>query len=267
MDIKSRMNQCETLSILTLSESDQLSTELHSINGKLNSMLSTGPSSDGQHPHCLDNKMELPVKSVTFVHDAQHIPSIVAYFSIIDDNQHRKMKTVEHLFSAVGPILIKLESLVLDTSTGESDNMRLYYDFWEQQLFELLIRYCRLLLVEACRTCIHTFAFEFSVRITTYMMLLYFDFILFDCPVTSWTGARCQSSSRPANRCTLCCALDAYTICAQIRNQFKLIDWRRGIWINLLPHCNRNVRYSVSKQRYQLRTLCCCQPALKFTIR
>lgn len=165
-DIKNRMNQSETLSILTLSESDQLSTELHSINGKLNSILLNGSSSDGQQPnsHCLDGKMEVPVKSVAFAYDAQHIPSIVAYFSIIDDNQHRKMKTVEHLFSAVGPILIKLESLVLDTSTGESDNMRLYYDFWEQQLFELLIRYCGLLFVQPCHMHTRTTAFQFSVN-------------------------------------------------------------------------------------------------------
>lgn len=146
LDIKTRMNQIETLSMLTLDESDHLSNELHSVeflNGKLNAMLSNGSTMNEQQHHYLgtETENEHRMKSVTFACDAPYTPSIATYFSIIHDNQHRKMKNVENLFSTVGPILIKLESLVLDTSTGELDNMRLYYSFWENQLFELLIRY------------------------------------------------------------------------------------------------------------------------------
>lgn len=170
-DIKARMNQIETLSMLTLCESDQLSNELHStkyFNVKFNAIHSNGSSSTAAaaatvaagknidvndndnnkgHSNCLDNATETVqrMKSVTFGSDVESsMPSIATYFSIIHDNQHKKMKSVQHLFSTIGPILIKLESLVLDTSTGELDNMRLYYNFWENQLFELLIRYFEL---------------------------------------------------------------------------------------------------------------------------
>lgn len=146
-DIKNQMNQIETLSMVTLCESNHLSNELDSVefgeNEKLHSTITNGSSDDGQR-HCPNvNEMEQPLKNVTFDDgaDVQCTPSIASYFCIIHDNQQRKMKNVEHLFEAIGPILIKLECLVLDTSTGELDNMRLYYNFWENQLFELLIRY------------------------------------------------------------------------------------------------------------------------------
>lgn len=144
-DIKNRMNQIEILSMLTLCEDDSISNEIHSaVNGKLNAIHLDDATidDDKQLQYCLDvTEHERQAKSVTFSCDAHHIPSIATYFSIIHDNQHRKMKNVENLFSTVGPILIKLESLVLDTNTGELDNMHLYYNFWENQLLELLIRY------------------------------------------------------------------------------------------------------------------------------
>lgn len=199
------MNQIETLSMFTLCENDQLSNELHSgkfsSNGKLNAIHSNGstplePTSDNdvnganETEHCLDNATETEqrtMKSVTFVSDVEpYIPSIATYFCIIHDNQHRKMKNVQNLFSTVGPILIKLESLVLDTSTGELDNMRLYYNFWENQLFELLIRYFELLLLEKfsytqCSQCVHLMhdLIPFECNVLGCWLLLFFHFCCF----------------------------------------------------------------------------------------
>lgn len=178
MDIKARMNQIETLSMFTLCESDQLSNELHSIdisNRKLNSMLSNGSSTEDHRQRCLDtNRSEQPIKSVTFASDIHHIPSISTYFSNIHGIQHRKMKNVENLFNTVGPILIKLESLVLDTSTGELNNMHLYYNFWENQLFELLIRYMIANLKYPMLESGTVFAWPSFT-----LCLLFFDFVLF----------------------------------------------------------------------------------------
>lgn len=177
-----RMNQIETLSMFIMTECDDLPNDFRSTeisNGKSSSIRDNGSSianddGDGHEKHCLDanESTAQPMKSVKFATltcaatdtdadvdadtaaDKRHIPSIAAYFSIIHDNQHRKMKNVENLFRTIGPILIKLESLVLDSSTGELDNMCLYYDFWEQQLFELLIRYFELLSLVCVRVCV-----------------------------------------------------------------------------------------------------------------
>lgn len=177
--------------MLTLCESDHLSNELYAVeflNGKFNSMLTNGSSADGQQ-HCLDATGTRPpeMRNVTFDDgaDVQCTPSIAAYFCIIHDNQTRKMKNVEHLFRAIGPILIKLESLVLDTSTGELDNMHLYYDFWQHQLFELLIRYFELLTWDFGHFCETLFVFPISFNACNSLKqrqpcwILFFNFVLF----------------------------------------------------------------------------------------
>lgn len=63
------------------------------------------------------------------------------YFNAIEENKNDKMKKLKIQFESIGPILIKLETLILDTHTGDSDCMKYYYAYWEKQLFELLIRY------------------------------------------------------------------------------------------------------------------------------
>lgn len=203
-DIKVRMNQIETLSMFIMTENDDLPSDFRSIeipDGKSSSTRANGSSIANDEKHCLgaNESTAQPMKSVKFASltraatdtdtdtavdaadaaaDKRHIPSIATYFSIIHDNQHRKMKSVENLFRTIGPILIKLESLVLDSSTGELDNMCLYYDFWEQQLFELLIRYFELLSLACVSACLWCGCFQF-----------HFLFTLFQKPI-HWSAPR-----------------------------------------------------------------------------
>lgn len=72
---------------------------------------------------------------------SQPIPSITAYFTIVHANQYKNMNYVGNLFKTVGPMLIKLEFLVLGTKSGELDNMCFYYSYWETQLYKLVSRY------------------------------------------------------------------------------------------------------------------------------
>jgi dynein heavy chain len=44
------------------------------------------------------------------------------------------------MYKGLGPLLIKLESSVLQTSTGQSPVMKFYFEFWEKEMFTTLIR-------------------------------------------------------------------------------------------------------------------------------
>lgn len=77
--------------------------------------------------------------TVHFIEPA--IMYIVDYFNAIEQNKNDKIKKLKIQFESIGPILIKLETLILGTYTGHSDCMQYYYAYWEKQLFELLIRY------------------------------------------------------------------------------------------------------------------------------
>lgn len=44
------------------------------------------------------------------------------------------------LYEMIGPILMKLESIVTQTSTGRAPYMQLYYSYWENKVFKALVR-------------------------------------------------------------------------------------------------------------------------------
>lgn len=61
------------------------------------------------------------------------------YFERLEASRNQKTAQMKLLYDSLGPVLIKLESLVLGTFTGRSDKMRSYYEFWEEQTYKCLI--------------------------------------------------------------------------------------------------------------------------------
>jgi len=43
-------------------------------------------------------------------------------------------------YTAIGPILTKMESLIMHTSTGKSKHMAKYYAYWEHKVFDSLFQ-------------------------------------------------------------------------------------------------------------------------------
>lgn len=77
-------------------------------------------------------------KGVAFVDDLALSP-IVMYFSNIYANKKSQQKCVNNLIGSIGKNLIKLETSILGTRTGQSPHMKLYYNFWENKLLKALI--------------------------------------------------------------------------------------------------------------------------------
>lgn len=61
------------------------------------------------------------------------------YFERLEASRNQKTAHMKALYDSLGPVLIKLESLVLGTFTGRSEKMRSYYEFWEEQTYKCLI--------------------------------------------------------------------------------------------------------------------------------
>lgn len=62
------------------------------------------------------------------------------YFLALNEERNLRMIDLRRRIDSIGPLLIKLESLVLGTSSGESHKMDLYYRHWEETLFTGLVR-------------------------------------------------------------------------------------------------------------------------------
>lgn len=80
-----------------------------------------------------------PRKSVQF-EVAPIVRPCREYFSKLELLRNEKVVYMKKLFESIGPTLVKLESLILGTYTGNSPKMKQYYTFWEKELFTLLIK-------------------------------------------------------------------------------------------------------------------------------
>ncbi|GAB0094127.1 Dynein heavy chain [Sergentomyia squamirostris] len=63
------------------------------------------------------------------------------YFRELNNRRNEKMNVLQHQYESIGPQLIKLESLVLGTYTGESEKMCEYYEFWQREIFRALVKF------------------------------------------------------------------------------------------------------------------------------
>ncbi|CAD6994110.1 unnamed protein product [Ceratitis capitata] len=61
------------------------------------------------------------------------------YFEKLEQSRNEKCAYMKRLYNSIGPVLVKLESLVLGTFTGRSEKMRGYYTYWEQMTFHCIL--------------------------------------------------------------------------------------------------------------------------------
>lgn len=71
------------------------------------------------------------------------IVSCNEYFAALDAARNHRMTDLKRRYESIGPLLIKLECLVLGTATGESFKMRLFYQQLEGATYAGLLRLVR----------------------------------------------------------------------------------------------------------------------------
>ncbi|XP_022902554.2 dynein axonemal heavy chain 10 [Onthophagus taurus] len=65
---------------------------------------------------------------------------IKVFFNTLDKYRTEKVCQMSKVYDTLGPILMKLESLVLNSCTGASPYMRLYYSDWENKIYKAFIK-------------------------------------------------------------------------------------------------------------------------------
>ncbi|XP_068620608.1 LOW QUALITY PROTEIN: dynein axonemal heavy chain 10 [Battus philenor] len=63
------------------------------------------------------------------------------FFVEMENERICRVAAVSRLYERIGPILMKLEYLILGTSSGKSSVMAAYYAHWEKKIFKSLIRF------------------------------------------------------------------------------------------------------------------------------
>ncbi|XP_059059014.1 dynein axonemal heavy chain 10 [Achroia grisella] len=62
------------------------------------------------------------------------------YFVEVENERLERVATLSRIYERIGPILMKLEYLILGSSTGQSHVMTSYYTYWEKKIFKCLVR-------------------------------------------------------------------------------------------------------------------------------
>ncbi|XP_045502201.1 dynein axonemal heavy chain 10 [Colias croceus] len=61
------------------------------------------------------------------------------YFVEVENERLERIAMLSRIYERIGPILMKLEYLILGTSTGRSAVMTAYYTYWEKKIFKCLV--------------------------------------------------------------------------------------------------------------------------------
>lgn len=80
-------------------------------------------------------------KSVRITERDLSVKPCLEYFRNLELERNEKTSRLQRLYDSIGPTMIKLESLILGTFTGESDKMNYYYTYWEKEMFSALVRF------------------------------------------------------------------------------------------------------------------------------
>lgn len=72
------------------------------------------------------------------------------YFEFQETHRSHIFSTLSRKYHAIGPLLIKVEGLVVSTNTGRSPRLKQYYAYWERRIFDALLKVCLHMLMCVC---------------------------------------------------------------------------------------------------------------------
>ena len=81
------------------------------------------------------------------------------YFEYIEIHRAKTVETLSQKYRAIGPLLTKMEGLVVNTNTGKSTKLKSYYAYWEKRSFEALEK-------------VHTIYFAYYIFLNIFSLLV-----------------------------------------------------------------------------------------------
>uniref|UniRef100_A0A1I8PAD1 Dynein-1, subspecies f n=1 Tax=Stomoxys calcitrans TaxID=35570 RepID=A0A1I8PAD1_STOCA len=146
IDIRNRINQLKNFNIFTIDESREADAALQ-FDMESTQQNSTESNEDqdsqsmGQHDKVEIIRIKESSKSLSPNEkecglDIYHCQT---YMERLEMSRTEKCSQMKKIYDSLGPVLIKLESLVLGTFTGRSEKMKEYYVFWEEETYKCIL--------------------------------------------------------------------------------------------------------------------------------
>ncbi|XP_056113379.1 dynein axonemal heavy chain 10 [Rhinichthys klamathensis goyatoka] len=71
---------------------------------------------------------------------AGHLPGIKEFCDFIESERAKVVNLLVNKYAAISPLLTKMESLIMETSTGKAKRMAQFYAYWEHKIFDSLTK-------------------------------------------------------------------------------------------------------------------------------
>lgn len=71
---------------------------------------------------------------------ASDLPTAKEFYEYIEEERAKAIEVLVRKYKGIGPVLTKVEGLVVGTNTGRSPRMGPYYHYWEMQILDSLIK-------------------------------------------------------------------------------------------------------------------------------
>ncbi|ELK14270.1 Dynein heavy chain 10, axonemal [Pteropus alecto] len=70
----------------------------------------------------------------------EELPGVKEFFEHIDRERAKDLDHMVRWYLAIGPLLTKVEGLVVHTNTGKAPKLASYYEYWESKIYEVLTK-------------------------------------------------------------------------------------------------------------------------------
>ena len=68
------------------------------------------------------------------------LPSAKEFFEYVEEERAKVIEVLVRKYKGIGPVLTKVEGLVVGTNSGRSPRMGPYYHYWEMQVLDALTK-------------------------------------------------------------------------------------------------------------------------------
>ncbi|XP_036382121.1 dynein heavy chain 10, axonemal [Megalops cyprinoides] len=68
------------------------------------------------------------------------LPGVKKFCELIESERAKDVNLLSRKYTAISPLLTKMESLIMHTNTGKAKRMTYYYAYWEKKVFDALIK-------------------------------------------------------------------------------------------------------------------------------
>lgn len=139
-DIRSKVTELESYSLFVIEKSRKKFADV--VQPVILKSRAFRDGKTSETPDDLDANIPMTrKKSVRITERDLSVKPCLEFFLYLETERNEKTNRLLKLYDSIGPTMIKLESLILGTFTGESEKMNFYYTYWEKEMFAALVRF------------------------------------------------------------------------------------------------------------------------------